>query len=55
MTKRPTGSRCPVRAIRRLVYDGRLGHIELNQTTWRVLGRHLLDYIAKTERGPIRR
>jgi excisionase family DNA binding protein len=45
----------PVRAVRRLVYEGRLGHAEVNHTTWRVRGHHLLDFLARAERGPIRR
>lgn len=43
------------RPLRELVYAGRIGHVELNETTWRVLGRHLLDYLARNERPAIRR
>jgi hypothetical protein len=37
-----------------MVYDGRIGHVALNQTAWRIQGRQLLDYIDRHVRGPRR-
>lgn len=38
------------RTVRNLVYEGRLGHVELNKTAWRIQGRQLLDYIDRNAR-----
>jgi len=40
--------------VKRLVYSGRLGHVELNAKKWRILGRQLSEYIARQTRGAVR-
>jgi hypothetical protein len=43
-----------VRSLRNAVYSGAIGHVELNETTWRVQGRQLLDFIERRSRPPTR-
>lgn len=42
------------REVRDMVGDGRIGHVAMNRRQRRVLGRQIMEFIARRERGATR-
>jgi len=42
------------REVRDMVGDGRIGHVAVNQRQRRILGRQLMEFIARREKGATR-
>jgi excisionase family DNA binding protein len=40
--------------VKRLVYSGRLGHVEVNAKNWRIKGSQLIAYLERQTRGAVR-
>jgi excisionase family DNA binding protein len=40
--------------VKRLVYSGKLGHVEVNGKKWRIKGSQLNEYLARQTRGALR-